>query len=100
MHDAFQQAREVARHWREANGDEATGGVVIVLDGLFVGHAAELPPAAHWAAGCLAVAADGQTHLARPTDFRGGLEWYDLGPYRGAQRIPCPRTPGRNQPRR
>ena len=79
MHDALHHAREVARHWREAKGAGSPGGVVIVLDGLFVGHAADLPPAAQWAAGCLAVAGDGQTHLARPTDFRGGLEWADLG---------------------
>jgi hypothetical protein len=26
MHDTLQAARELARHWRDAKGDEATGG--------------------------------------------------------------------------
>lgn len=79
MHDTLTAAREKARQWREATGAASPGGFVIILDGLFVGHAAELPPAEQWAAGCLAVADDERTHLARPTDFRGNLEWADLG---------------------
>jgi hypothetical protein len=83
MHDTLQAARELARHWHQANrapGEDASAGLVIVLEGHFVGHLPELPPASEWAAGCLAIAVDGQVHLARPVDFRGRLEWADLGP--------------------
>ena len=82
MNDPLQAARELARHWLQANqvpGADAPAGLVIVLDGYFVGWLPELPPASEWAAGCLAVAADGHAHLARPVDFRGRLEWVDLG---------------------
>ena len=53
--------------------------MVIVLDGYFVGWMAELPPAAQWAPGCLAVAADSNIRLVRPAGFRGEVEWIDLG---------------------
>lgn len=79
MHDPLQHARELARHWREAKGDEAVGGVVLVLDGLFVGHAPELPPATLWVPGCLAIAGDGRAHYIRD-DWRRPLEWTDLDP--------------------
>ena len=79
MPDALQTALAVAHHWRLANGDPVPVGVVIVLDGQFVGSLATLPSPAEWAPGCLAVAADGQIHLARPAGFRGEVEWADLG---------------------
>jgi len=79
MHDALQHARDLASRWREAKGDEATGGVVLVLDGLFVGHAPELPPAAMWVPGCLAIAGDGHAHYIHH-DWRRPLEWLDLDP--------------------
>lgn len=76
MHDPLKQARELAARWREANF--SSGGVVILLDGEFVGHAAELPPAAQWAPGCLAVAATGPVRFVRPAGFRGEVEWFEL----------------------
>lgn len=79
MQDALQHAREFANRWREAKGDDASGGVVIVLDGYFVGWLAELPPAEEWAPGCIAVTETSQVHLARPAGFRGEVEWLDLG---------------------
>ncbi len=77
MHDALHHAREVARHGHETHDTASPGGVAI--NGDFVGHAAKRPPAGQGAAACLAVAEDGQTHLARPADFRGGLEGANLG---------------------
>ena len=79
MPDALQTALAVAHRWRQANGDPVPGGVVIVLDGQFVGSLATLPSPAEWAPGCLAVTAGGQIHLARPAGFRGEVEWADLG---------------------
>jgi hypothetical protein len=76
MHDPLKQAREFAARWREANF--SSGGVVILLDGEFVGHAAELPPAAQWAPGCLAVAESRRVLLVRPTGWRGEVEWFEL----------------------
>ena len=83
MPDAVQAtlhtALGLARRWRQANPDSGSGAVVIVLDGQFVGSLASLPSPAEWAPGCLAVAADGQIHLARPASFRGEVELADLG---------------------
>ena len=79
MHDTLQAARELARQWREAKGDDAAGGVVLVLDGLFVGYAPELPPAAQWVPGCLAIAGDGHAHYIGH-DWRRPLEWTALDP--------------------
>jgi hypothetical protein len=44
MHDPLTAARERARQWREAQDPPVAGGLVIVLDGLFVGWTAELRP--------------------------------------------------------
>jgi len=79
MHDTLQAARELARQWREAKGAEAAGGVVLIFDGQFVGHAVELPPAALWVPGCLAIAGDGHAHYI-DHDWRRPLEWTDLDP--------------------
>lgn len=79
MQDALQHARDLASRWREAKGDEAAVGVVLVLDGLFVGHAPELPPAAMWVPGCLAIASDGHAHYIHH-DWRRPLQWLDLDP--------------------
>lgn len=87
MHDTLQAARELARQWREAKGDEAAGGVVLILDGLFVGHAPELPPAALWVPGCLAIAGDGHAHYIHH-DWRRPLEWLDLDPAAAVDPLP------------
>lgn len=79
MQDPLQHAREFATEWRAAKGLDAQGGVVIVLDGYFVGWLVELPPAAEWAPGCLAVTEASQVYLVRPAGFRGEVEWLDLG---------------------
>ena len=79
MHDALTAAREQARHWREAQADAPAGGVVLLFDGHFLGWLAALPPAEQWAPGCLAIASDGRVHLVQAVDFRGGVEWLDLG---------------------
>ncbi len=79
MQDPLQHARELARQWREAKGAEAAEGVVLVLDGMFVGHAPELPPAALWVPGCLAIAGDGHAHYIHH-DWRRPLAWTDLDP--------------------
>ena len=79
MHDTLQAARKRARQWREAQDPPVANGLVIVLDGLFVGWAAELPPAEQWAPGCVAIAGDERAHFLRPTDWRGGCEWADMG---------------------
>lgn len=91
MQDALQHARELARHWREAKGEAAAGGVVLVLDGLFVGHASELPPAAMWVPGCLAIGGDGHAHYIHH-DWRRPLEWTDLDPP-AAEADPPPSLP-------
>ncbi|MDB6079234.1 MAG: hypothetical protein JWO82_2981 [Akkermansiaceae bacterium] len=94
MQDPFQHARDLASRWREANG--ATGGVVLVVDGLFVGHAPELPPAAMWVPGCLAIAGDGRAHYIHH-DWRRPLEWIDLeppAPEAGAAPPPSPEPHG------
>lgn len=92
MHHTLQAARELARHWREAKGNEAAGGVVLVLDGLFVGHAPELSPAALWVPGCLAIAGDGHAHYIHH-DWRRPLEWTDLDPPLEANPAPLPSPP-------
>lgn len=79
MHDPLKHAREFATQWRTAKGKDASGGVVIMLDGYFVGWLAQLPPAAEWAPGCLAITENLQAHLARPSGFCGKVEWLDLG---------------------
>jgi hypothetical protein len=79
MHDTLDAAREQARQWREAQDETPIGGVVLLFDGHFLGWLAELPPAAQWAPGCLAIAGDGRAHLLRDVDFRGSVEWFDLG---------------------
>ena len=80
MQDALHHPRDLASRWREAKGDEAaTGGVVLVLDGLFVGHAPELPLAALWVPGDLAIAGDGHAHYIHH-EWRRPLEWLDLDP--------------------
>lgn len=79
MQDALQHARAFATEWRAAKGINAQGGVVIVLDGYFVGWLADLPQAAEWAPGCLAVTETSQVYLVRPAGFRGEVEWLDLG---------------------
>ena len=33
MHDALKAAREKARQWREAKGDDGADGLVLILDG-------------------------------------------------------------------
>lgn len=80
MHDTLNAAREQARQWREAKGDEAAGGVVLILDGYFVGWVAELPPAELWAAGCLGIAGDGHAWLIDRPSWREPLQWFDLEP--------------------
>jgi hypothetical protein len=79
MHDTLTAARERARLWREAQDDTPVGGVVLLFDGHFLGWLAQLPPAAQWAPGCLAIEGDGRVHLLQAVDFRGGVEWLDLG---------------------
>lgn len=80
MHDTLQAARERARQWREAQDPPVADGLVIVLDGLFVGWAAGLPPAELWALGCLAIAGDGQAYLIDQRSWRDPLQWFDLDP--------------------
>lgn len=80
MHDALTAAREQARQWREAKGDEAAGGVVLILAGEFVGWLSELPPPEQWAVGCLAIAGDGRAWLIDRPRWREPLQWFDLEP--------------------
>jgi hypothetical protein len=91
MHDALTAAREQARQWREAQEPPVADGLVIVLDGLFVGWAAELPPLGQWAPGCLAVAGDDRLFLIDRRIWREPLAWFDLNP--PADPPPSPPSP-------
>lgn len=90
MHDALTAAREQARQWREAKGDEAAGGVVLILAEEFVGWLSELPPAEQWAVGCLAIAGDGHAWLIDRPRWREPLQWFDLESPPEAEAAPPP----------
>jgi hypothetical protein len=67
---------DVARRWREENGYNARGGVIVLFDGKVQSWVNELRNPEHWQPGCVAVDEEGRTWTAiAGNESDGSLMW-------------------------
>lgn len=67
---------EIARHWRQMNGYQGLGGVIVLYQGDVQSWVEALPDPAHWAPGCLAVDENGALWQACGGSQRhGAAKW-------------------------